>query len=176
MGFRNASLILKTNESVNNTLNTSFTWSNINLRTVLGDMYDQFDYFNLCLNAITTSVSNAALGSSLDDINVLININGFPWVNQSYSYSHACNTSTAVISSFAFVKSATATQVFYSNNVLTFGKNSDTINITISYTRVLDGAAPSSAQAFPVVNFLFTIQGVEREDYHNGYNPQRLIK
>ena len=176
MGFRNASLILKSSDITPTVNNTNFVWRNINLRTVLGDMYDQYDQFNLCLNAITTSQANNTLGTALDDINVLVNVQGFPWVNNSYSYASQHNTGTAVISSFNFVRNACATQVFYSNNVLTFSKNQDNLDITIYYTRVIDSAVPSTAQAFPVVNFLFTIQGIERSEVHNGYNPSRLIK
>ena len=33
---------------------TTFTWSNLNLRMLMGDMYNQYDYFNLCLNCVAT--------------------------------------------------------------------------------------------------------------------------
>ena len=46
----NASLVLSTTTSSNNTSRTSFTWNNIDLRMLLGDMYDKYDRFNLCLN------------------------------------------------------------------------------------------------------------------------------
>ena len=49
----NASLVLNSvNASSTNSIKTSFTWANINLRSLLGDMYDRYDRFNLCLNTI----------------------------------------------------------------------------------------------------------------------------
>ena len=55
---RSARLVLKTSDlTANSTTNngscdqyrTSFTWFNINLRMLLGDMYNQYDYFNITL-------------------------------------------------------------------------------------------------------------------------------
>ena len=51
------SLVLETNYlpttqneiGVKSSNNINFTWSNINLRTVFGDMWDKYDYFNLIL-------------------------------------------------------------------------------------------------------------------------------
>ena len=54
-----ACLILKTNVlpmdgttnayGTSNSINTIFTWTNINLRTLLGDMFDKYDRFLLLL-------------------------------------------------------------------------------------------------------------------------------
>ena len=66
MTDRNASLVLKTSDLTSksdyvygvpyvnqsgsmNAKGSSITWNNINLRTLLGDMYDRYDIFNICL-------------------------------------------------------------------------------------------------------------------------------
>ena len=42
-----------------NTKNTSFTWTNINLRTLLGDMFDKYDRYLLLLQNISHANSGA---------------------------------------------------------------------------------------------------------------------
>ena len=63
-----ASLLLKsseltfgstTNIGTADTNGTTLTWNNINLRVLLGDLYDKFDRFNLNLNTIATSQANS---------------------------------------------------------------------------------------------------------------------
>ena len=46
--LQNASLVLSTNNGTSNTTRTSTTWTNIDLRTLLGDMYNKYDMFNIC--------------------------------------------------------------------------------------------------------------------------------
>ena len=54
--MEHAKLVLKTVESstINNATNSSFTWNNINMRTLLGAMYDKYDTFNLKITAISS--------------------------------------------------------------------------------------------------------------------------
>jgi hypothetical protein len=106
------------------------TWNNINLRTLLGDMYDKYDLFNICLNTITTSVPIGVYGNTAEDRNVILKLSGLPFINQTYSVKQGCNTSLCPIASFNFpAYSATGiggTQYFYSNNCNTFGKSQHT--------------------------------------------------
>ena len=47
---------------------SNMSWSNINLRTLLGDMWDKYEYFNLSLTEISTAPSpssNAPSGSTI---------------------------------------------------------------------------------------------------------------
>ena len=75
------SLVLRTSDLTVNATNqygtvdqyrTTYTWNNINLRTVLGDMYDKYDTFNLCLNTVSSAVADVALGTGNDDRTVMI--------------------------------------------------------------------------------------------------------
>jgi len=165
-----ASLTLRTSDLTINASNqygavdqyrTTCTWNNINLRTVLGDMYDKFDTFNLCLNTVASSNVDAALGTALDDINVIIKMSGLPFINQTYSVKQGCNTSSCAICSFKFIRTTATTQYFYSNNCYTFGKNVNTVNLTLQYGTVLADALPATAVAFPQMVYMFDIVGVE---------------
>ena len=73
-----ATLILKTSDisSTPSTIGSSNTnksqlyWNNINLRTLLGDLYDKYDTFNLCLNSISCSTPVNALGDDYGDSDI----------------------------------------------------------------------------------------------------------
>ena len=49
-----------------NAMNTSFTWTNINLRTLLGDMFDKYDRYILLLQSISTGIAGT-IGTADDD-------------------------------------------------------------------------------------------------------------
>jgi hypothetical protein len=157
--IRKASLVLKTTDlttNVTNTLNgtifssqygsfnnklSSFTWNNINLRTLLGDMYDMFDEFNLCLNTISTAQCSS-IDTISDNKNVYIKLSGLPWLNQTYNVKTINNGNTTNIATFNFTAENAATQYYYSNNIATFGKSQDSCNMTIEYSRILDDTIP----------------------------------
>ena len=165
-----ASLVLKTHDftygsttstGTADTLGTTFTWNNINLRVLLGDLYDQYDRFSLNLNTVATSKSPQYATDTEGERCTYITIAGLPWVNNTYSVSSNSNSNSTVIASM-FIGSATQnTQYFYGNNTTTFTKNQDVCNITISFLKVIDGAKPNPALAYPKMIFIFDIEGVE---------------
>ena len=82
-----ACLVLKTNllpmdgstnaYGTSNSTNSSFTWTNINLRTLLGDMFNKYDRYLLLLQNIANTVpSVASQGATADDRAILINMSG----------------------------------------------------------------------------------------------------
>ena len=95
--MENTTLVLKTVDSSSSLSNSVNTWNNINLRNLLGNMYDKYEKFNLCLVNISTGASNNTLGTSTDDLNVSVNISGLPFINQTYNTSTGNNTNTATI-------------------------------------------------------------------------------
>jgi hypothetical protein len=173
----NASLVLSTTTSTNNAARTSFTWSNIDLRMLLGDMYNKYDRFNFCLNTVASGISNNYLASQAD-AQVLIRVSGLPWVNNTYNITAAGanNTNNTIIASFLFVNNSQQTQYFYGSNMAVFSKNQDIASITIDYIRVSDLAAPVVANGtfFPHVAFIFDIFGID--DYKINQVDQRIIR
>ena len=156
---------LTTNENnigVVNNYGTNYTWKNINLRTVLGPMYDKYDVFNLTLKYIASSQPPAAL--TVDGSNVIINISGLPFLNQTYLQSHNCNTNTAVLGTYNYPATAklTSNTCFYSSNYLTFGKNQEMVNINIFLTYVLNGNQATGL--FPETVYVLDIFGIDKED------------
>ena len=191
MSQETASLVLKSSDLTLNAstaigtsdqFGTTLTWNNINLRTLLGDMYDKFDRFNLCLNTVASSIAGAYAGALEQRCNY-ITVSGLPWTNNTYFQSTGSNSNAAVIGSICIPASVTGpplvesqiTQYFYSNNTATFGKNQDICNITISFLKVLDNAKPTVTIAYPKFLFLFDIVGVE-EYRVKDVTQSRLLK
>ena len=102
--YENASLVLSTNNGTSNTTRTSTTWSNINLRSLLGTMYDKYDTFNLCLNTVATGVSQSYYNASPNDLQVLLRISGLPFINNTYNIgsSYNANNNICTIGTFTF--------------------------------------------------------------------------
>ena len=165
--LQNASLVLSTNNGTSNTTRTSTTWTNINMRTLLGDMYEKYDMFNICLNTIATAVSVNNFYNSSSDLQVMVRVSGLPFINNTYNIGSTYNANTAncVIGTFTFANGTYATQYFYGSNIATFGKNQDICNITIDYLRLSDLSAPqvSAANTFPNTTFIFDIFGIDKD-------------
>ena len=119
-----ACLVLKTNVlpmngSTNaygtlNAMNTSFTWTNINLRTLLGDMFDKYDRFMLLLQHISNSIPAAAQGTAADDRAVLINMSGLSFLNSNYNQKFQSNTGSIIVCPYLFSQSGAAC-ILYNN-------------------------------------------------------------
>jgi len=102
--YESASLVLSTNNGTSNTSRTSTTWSNINLRSLLGTMYDKYDTFNLCLNTVSSGVSQNYYYASPSDLQVLLRIQGLPFLNNTYNIgsSYNANNNICTIGTFTF--------------------------------------------------------------------------
>jgi hypothetical protein len=161
--YEKATLVLNSvNASSINSMRSSITWNNINLRILLGDMYDKYDRFNLCLNCISTAYALSATNNS----QVLIRLTGLPWIGCNYNItSNAINVNNIydIIGTFKFSSSTPQeplTQYYY-ESIATFSKNSDIISITIDYLRLVDLSSPDTTNTYPQITFIFDIYGID---------------
>ena len=168
--LQNASLVLNTNsgkDSSTGSIKSSHTWYNVNMRTLLGDMYDKYDLFNLCLNTVATAPSTIGFNLASKDLQVILRVSGIPFINNTYNITsnNNCNSVNCVIGTFTFVSGASTTQYFYGSNLATFGKNQDICNITLDYIRVSDLLQPqiASSNTFPDCTFIFDIFGIDKD-------------
>ena len=159
--FNSASLVLKTSDFTSqsdfvygsaynssqfssNEKMSKMSWKNINLRDVLGDIYDKYDYFNICLNTVSTAQANLIDGN-LDARNVSLKISGLNFYNQGYiSKSLSNNNYSTNIGTFNFTPSSSSTQYYYGCNMATFKKSQDYVEIIIEYPRILDDVVSNS--------------------------------
>ena len=124
--------------SINKSL-SSITWNNINLRQILGDMYDEFDEFNLVLKQVTTSYSNNRYdGSASDSRSIYFKISGLPFINNSYQVITQHNNNTANIGTLFCPNNFSSTFIYRDASQLTFGKVSSVCDITIEMMKIVD--------------------------------------
>ena len=135
-----ASLILRTSDLTAGTQNnvgrsdqffTNMTWSNINLRTLLGSMYDKFDTFNLVPVTFAQAQGGGGFGTADEDRTTSIFISGLPFTNCVYNTETKTNRNSAIINTFKFIRSNSTT--VYGGQILTFTKNQELVNINIYY-------------------------------------------
>jgi len=163
-----------TNVGVSNSMGTDMTFYNINMRTLLGDIYDKFEYFNLQLKQISTGVAASAAGTVLDDRNILVYMSGLPFVNQTYSQKTGYNTTDVLLTNFNQTISVSTNYVVNNNKSFTFAKNEEVCSLRIYYKRVLDDAIPTTAVAFPKTIFMFEIVGIDKAP--NSKNATRMLQ
>jgi hypothetical protein len=175
--YEKASLVLNSvNASSINSMRSSITWNNINLRNLLGDMYDKYDRFNIALNTIATAYTALSLSGTTNS-QVLIRLSGLPWVNCNYNVSSTginANNIYTIITSFKFSSSTPQeplTQYYY-ESLATFSKNSDITSITIDYLRLVDLSIPDTTNTYPQVSFIFDIYGID--DYKTNDVSRRI--
>ncbi len=163
MNLESANLILRTSSvavGTNKDSNrTNITWTNINMKSVLGTLYDKYKRFKICLTSVG-NVNSATISSTADRV-MALNMKGLQWVNQAYDQSKNCNTDTVVISTLIY-NSAAGFSVNYTGEIgWIFEKPTSTnININLYITRVSDGTTPSTINYNESV-YCFTIYGVD---------------
>ena len=177
---RSVRLVLKTSDLTANATTAigqcdqyrqSFTWFNINLRALLGDQYDQYDYFNLLLISVSSSLVSANVNAgSADDRMVYIKLGGLPFVGQSYNQRTGNVGGLVTIGTLQIPITSITLNQFYNNssNVCTFNKSQDLCNFSISFFRLSDDTKPAITLPNPQFSFIFVITGIDKPD-----NPDR---
>lgn len=169
MNIEHASLVLKPHLLTSNATNiygtcnagrTIYTFTNINLKSVLGNLYDKYTKFNLILKNVMTEAVNT-WGTTAQDQSVIINIAGLNFIN-NYEVTSNTNSQLTTLTSILFNPSGSLSVTYNNNCVATFITNG-TINIdlTISYQRISDGATPDGT--FGRVLFIFDIVPINND-------------
>jgi hypothetical protein len=183
-----ASLVLRTSDLPSNSSNnigssdqyyTNMTWSNINLRTLLGNIYDKYDKFALVPVAYLSNVGDGTFGTTNDDRIVTINISGLPFTNNVYNSSSKTNQVSSTFYVARFVQNTYITGST-GGSVLTFTKNQELVNLNIFYQRVnLNGNGNynvATTTAFPQMVFTFNIYGITKSDRVGDLNSSRIFE
>ena len=162
---------------------SQLTWSNIDLRSVLGDMYNRYDKFNLCLTTLGCDAVTSTIGAGsyangqYDNLYATVYIGGLPWINQTYNQATNHNRTLVPIALYQFPSTQNQSNFTNYNNprFVTFGKSQDTCNITIQFNRVYDDSlcVCAGASNFPSTIFLFSIYGIPKDAGNE--NGSRII-
>lgn len=160
-----------------NDTHSQSVWNNINLRLLLGDLYDKYDTFNLCLTSISCGAPSEAIGANyldndIDNGHLTVYISGLPFINNTYDVAKCRNIHEAPLGIFTYPTATTTIgyRVYNDAGIVTFGKSQEQCNIQISMRRVFDDDEPVSVNYLPITNYMFTIVGVEPK----GMNGSRI--
>ncbi len=160
MNLESATLVLRTSALGPNDVNVSNfnndVYWNINLRRVLGSMFDKYNRFKICLTSIGTSTP------ALSEANrfVQVNMEGLQWNNQSYDTQTGILRSNVIIESVALGTNTGITYNFTGEIGQVFYKpQSDDVRLRIYLQRISDNTI--QAIQYPNIVYCFSIYGIE---------------
>jgi hypothetical protein len=141
---------------------TGYTWYNVNMKNLLGDWYNKYDKFNICLVSVTQSYQAAQTTNNVLQLStnyvVSVKMSGLQWLS-SYDQASKNNTDVQIVGVRNFNESNNVMR----NNYITFYKGSQFTNITINLHSLTGDASLVSAQAnvFGHMIFLFNITPIK---------------
>ena len=142
--------------SITNSKKT-FTWYNVNLKNLLGEWYNNYDAFNICLVSISQSYQSTQTVIIKDNV-IMIKMSGLQWLS---SYDQKTGTNTGII--VAALRNFNEYHLT-KNNYITFLKGNPITNITLSLDNVGTDApyTTNSNAVFGNMLFSFNITPVEK--------------
>ena len=141
---------------------TGYTWYNVNMKNLLGDWYNKYDKFNICLVSLTQSYQAAQVAANVLTLStnnvVSIKMSGLQWLS-SYDQASRNNTDSVTVG----VKNFNINNDLPSGNYITFSKGSQITNITINLHSLTGDASlvDSQASTFGHMVFLFNITPIK---------------
>jgi hypothetical protein len=159
MNIESSTLVLRTINATTDANRTVSTWR-INLRQTLGNLYNKYSRFKICLTSWGTGI--AVTGFSADDLITILFMRGLQWENQTYDTAINGLQSNAAISTLRFANNGVALENFTGEVGQVFMKqNIDEVEVSISIQKVSGAALP--ALQYPQCCYVFSIYGVPDE-------------
>lgn len=155
---------ISNNNGTMNNLRTDNTWFNVDFKTILGDMYYQYDKFNLSLAFVTFGVTANVYGTAAIDRTLMINLAGLPFNNCAYNTGQGFNNSYASIGTITLPGNTVPGSFNFTNdmNTITIYKPNNMSNIRIFFNKFDGITTPASAGGiYPAMDFFFHIYGIE---------------
>jgi hypothetical protein len=131
--------------TLNNAQRSSMTWTNVDIKTIVGTMWEKYEYFIITLvSAISAPIT--AVPTNIFDRTAIINLQGLQFINSSYSIASKSNSPLAQIgtSIYTTINAGTLTQNnfmsgnrwynidWYRNNRNRWSRNISPSNLSIS--------------------------------------------
>jgi hypothetical protein len=152
---------------------TKLTWTNIDMRQVLGDMFDKYDRFNISLNFVGTSETGTATETISDLRFFQVILSGLSFTTTyNHSYQSSDNKALMGLVNFPLISSTAYITNQQNPSTYTFDK-SQNVSLTIDLLNITD-----NDYYIPVGNtslightiFSFTITGVD------AFEKEKLVK
>jgi hypothetical protein len=132
------------------------------MKNLLGDWYNKYDKFNICLVSVNQSYQAAQYTNNIlqysSNYVVSVKMSGLQWLS-SYDQASKNNTGIQIVG----VRNFNESNNVIGNNYITFLKGSQITNITINLHSLTGDASLVSAQAstFGHMTFLFNITPIK---------------
>lgn len=157
MNLESATLILRSiNADINvGNFNNDMTWSNINLKALLGAMWLKYKKFKIIMTAY-----GSAPQAGITDVNRIVNIylEGLRWVNSSYDTSISANRSRALIGTMEYATIG-RNMNYVSESGFIFDTQQTTANIRLLLTRVSDDTTVATQYSSSIC--ILSIYGID---------------
>ena len=151
----------------------TLTWKNINMRQILGGMYDTYETFNIYLYQISQSGSTGTATTAQFSL-IDVRISGFQFLNHTYNTVSRNNTNNAYLTSYLLYTAnngtSGATTPMFNPITLTFSKSTEYINLTIDMKCTKDQIYPfiTANTCLGHFTFMFKFYGIPTR-------PQKII-
>jgi hypothetical protein len=147
------------NGSTNNSSASSFTWNNIDMRLILGDLWDKYEYFNICLSSTVLSTSALTYASNDNKLGTIY-MSGLDWTSNydTGKKQRVPYVAIGYLNSGSISTTVGTIQYFNSLFSNSFRKSSPITNLTIFYNKISDNTPNVVATgSFPQVAFTFKV-------------------
>lgn len=140
---------------------TSITWKAVNIKNLLGSLYDQYDLFNLDVGSISNPIPTTLFGVSDNDRCINFKMAGLDWVFNTYDTISLNTVNEAIISNTRFTNQTTAINTINHRKMTTTFRKCITTDITINLYNI-DGNPPNmnAGTIWPQLTFMFRITPV----------------
>ena len=185
MNIEGATFILRTADlagnvgTVNNIYGSSFTWKSVDIRSILGTLWDDYDYYNIGLVSNASNIlGNAGVFVGLADEKMgTIYMSGLNWINANYDIKTRTFKPEAPIGfiNFSPVTTSLGNVIQYNAlNVSSFCKSTPIVDITISFRDIITDTISTCATGttFPAQSFMFEIIPIKKENM--SFNSKRI--
>lgn len=150
-------------------------WTGINMRDVLGNMYDKYEQFNIVLTSCTSALGSTSIGASTEDRICSIYMAGLNWRNQGYNTGTKVTTNQVMIGTCYYVGgTGTTVNGTISSSPCTFSASDQTADIVISLYKNSTGAVSVQGTADWNLILCFNIYGIKDDtlSHDNGRGKQ----
>lgn len=132
---------------------------NVNLKVLLGNLWNKYDTFLIRLNQVSYSSADFPATNNIDQ-QVVVTMSGLPFFNSTYNQATGLNNNKYQMLLLGIEKSRAVVNNYAPNvSVANFKKSSENVEITIELLRATDGlaAAYGAVDKFPHMCYSFDI-------------------
>ncbi len=155
--------------SLNDIHRSSMTWRSVDIRSIIGTLWDKYTYFNITLVSVLAPPIAFISGNS--DLIGVVNLQGLQFVNSSYNTKTKVNDIVAQVGFINYKQNVPSVTANNANSSVMFQKGKPITDLTIYLNKITDGSL-MKALLFtngggaldamnPQLNFTFRIEGVK---------------